>query len=70
MKRAESIIMWIGAIACLIFGITQTAAALIRGEWFVAFCFAAMIAISKGMMQALDAENRKEEGNDGDQTER
>lgn len=67
MKRAENIIMWIGAIACLVFGITQTAAALIRGEWFVAFCFAAMIAISKGMMQALDAEERKEASDDRNQ---
>lgn len=66
MKRAENIIMWIGAIACLVFGITQTAAALIRGEWFVAFCFAAIIAVSKGMMQALDAEERKEANDDGD----
>lgn len=65
MKRAENIIMWIGAIACLVFGITQTAAALIRGEWFVAFCFALMIAISKGMMQAL-IEERKEASDDRD----
>jgi len=59
MKKAERAIMWTGAIGTLIFGITQTAAAIIRGEWFVAFCFACIIAISKGMMQALDAEEKK-----------
>lgn len=66
MRKAERAIMWIGAIGTLIFGITQTAAAIIRGEWFVAFCFAAIIAVSKGMMQALDAEERKEANDDGD----
>lgn len=70
MRKIEKAIMWIGAIGMLLFSITQTAAAIIRDEWFVAFCFAAMIAVSKGMMQAMDAESRKEEGNDGDQTER
>lgn len=70
MKKIEKAIMWIGAIGMLLFSITQTAAAIIRGEWFLTFCFVLMIAISKGMMQALDAESRKEEGNDGDQTER
>ena len=66
MRKAERAIMWIGAIGTLIFGITQTAADIIRGEWFVAFCFAAIIAVSKGMMQALDAEERKEANDDGD----
>lgn len=59
MKKVERAIMWTGAIGTLIFGITQTAAAIIRGEWFVAFCFAVIIAISKGMMQALDAEEKE-----------
>ncbi len=66
MRKVERAIMWTGAIGMLIFGITQTAAAIIRGEWFVAFCFAAIIAVSKGMMQALDAEERKEANDDGD----
>lgn len=66
MRKAEKAIMWIGAISFLIFSITQTAAAIIRGEWFLAFCFAVMIAISKGMMQALDAEARKEASDDRD----
>lgn len=69
MRKAERAIMWIGAVTCLFFGITQTAAAAIRGEWFVAFCFAAIIAVSKGWMKVLTAEGRKEEDNDGDQTE-
>ncbi len=59
MRKAERAIMWIGAIGTLIFGITQTAAAIIRGEWFVAFCFAVMIAISKSMMKALDEEEKE-----------
>lgn len=66
MRKVERAIMWTGAIGMLIFGITQAAAAIIRGEWFVAFCFAAIIAVSKGMMQALDAEERKEANDDGD----
>lgn len=66
MRKAEKAIMWIGAIGMLLFSITQTAAAIIRGEWFIAFCFALMIAISKGMMQALDAEERKEANDEGD----
>ena len=66
MRKAEKAIMWIGAIGMLLFSITQTAAAIIRGEWFIAFCFALMIAISKGMMQALDAEERKEASDDRD----
>ena len=66
MRKAEKAIMWIGAIGILLFSITQTAAAIIRGEWFIAFCFALMIAISKGMMQALDAEERKEANDEGD----
>lgn len=67
MRKAEKAIMWIGAIGMLLFSITQTAAAIIRGEWFIAFCFALMIAISKGMMQALDAEERKEASDDRNQ---
>ena len=59
MRKAERVIMWIGAIGTLIFGITQTAAAIIRGEWFVAFCFTVMIAISKSMMKALDEEEKE-----------
>ena len=66
MRKAEKAIMWIGAIGMLLFSITQTAAAIISGEWFIAFCFALMIAISKGMMQALDAEERKEANDEGD----
>ena len=66
MRKAEKAIMWIGAIGMLLFSITQTAAAIIRGEWFIAFCFALMIAISKGMMQAMDAEERKEANDEGD----
>lgn len=66
MRKAEKAIMWIGAIGMLLFSITQTAAAIIRGEWFIAFCFALMIAISKGMMQAMDAEERKEASDDRD----
>ena len=66
MRKAEKAIMWIGAIGTLIFSITQTAAAIIRGDWFITFCFALMIAISKGMMQALDAEERKEASDDRD----
>lgn len=62
MKKAERAIMWIGAIGTLIFSITQTAAAIIRGEWFVSFYFAVMIGISMGMMQ----EARKEESDDSD----
>ncbi len=67
MKKIEKAIMWIGAIGMLLFSITQTTVAIIRGEWFVAFCFALMIAVSKGMMQALNAEERKEASNDRDQ---
>lgn len=67
MKKIEKAIMWIGAIGILLFSITQTAAAIIRGEWFLTFCFALMIAISKGMMQALDAEERKEASDDRNQ---
>lgn len=67
MKKIENAIMWIGAATALFFSVTQTATAIIRGEWFVAFCFAVMIAVSKGWMQALDAEERKEASNDGDQ---
>ena len=59
MKKIERGIMWAAAISALVLGITQTATAIIRGEWFVAFCFAVMIAISKGMMEALDAEEKK-----------
>lgn len=59
MRKAERAIMWIGAIGTLIFSITQTAAAIIRGEWFVTFCFAVMIAISKSMMKALDEEEKE-----------
>lgn len=65
MRKAEKAIMWIGAIGMLLFSITQTAAAIIRGEWFIAFCFALMIAISKGMMQAL-VEESKETSDDRD----
>ena len=65
MKKIERGIMWAAAISALVLGITQTAAAIIRGEWFIAFCFALMIAISKGMMQAL-VEESKEANDDGD----
>lgn len=67
MKKIERGIMWAAAISALVLGITQTAAAIIRGEWFLTFCFALMIAISKGMMQALDAEERKEASDDRNQ---
>ena len=50
----------------LVLGITQTATAIIRGEWFMAFVFGVFIAISKGMMEALDAQKRKEAADDGD----
>ena len=55
MKKIERAIMWAAAISALVLGITQTATAIIRGEWFMAFVFAVFIAISKGMMEALDA---------------
>lgn len=67
MKKIERGIMWAAAISTLVLGITQTATAIIRGEWFLTFCFVLMIAISKGMMQALDAEERKEASDDRDQ---
>jgi hypothetical protein len=66
MKKIERAIMWTGATVALFFCVTQTALALIRGDWFVAFCFAVMLPISKGMMQALDTEERKEANDDGD----
>lgn len=66
MKKIERGIMWAAAISALVLGITQTATAIIRGEWFMAFVFAVFIAISKGMMEALDAQKRKEAADDGD----
>lgn len=65
MKKIERGIMWAAAISALVLGITQTATAIIRGEWFMAFVFAVFIAISKGMMQAL-VEESKEANDDGD----
>ena len=59
MKKIERGIMWAAAISALVLGITQTATAIIRGEWFVAFCFTVMIAISKSMMKALDEEEKE-----------
>lgn len=69
MERAERTIMWIAALFFLIFGITQAAAAAIRGSWLYAICFVAIIAGSKMMMEALDKENGKEESHDGDEAE-
>ncbi len=66
MRKTEKAVMWTGAVAALLFGVTQTAAAIIRGEWFTAFCFAAMVGLSKGWVEALIAEERKEAGNEGD----
>ena len=59
MEKTGRAIMWTGAIVALVFGITQTAAAIFRGDWFVALCFAAIIAGSKGLMQVLDTEEKK-----------
>lgn len=66
MKKIERGIMWAAAISALVLGITQTATAIIRGEWFMAFVFGVFIAISKGMMEALEAKKRKEVSDDGD----
>mgnify|MGYP007091152284 FL=1 len=48
MKKIERGIMWAAADISLVLGITQTATAIIRGEWFMAFVFGVFIAISKG----------------------
>ena len=66
MKKIERGIMWAAAISALVLGITQTATAIIRGEWFMAFVVAVCIAMSKGMMEALYAKKRKEVSEDGD----